>query len=340
MNDESSNPGRSYFTLRELLVVATIIALGFAVLVPMIRSARQRSQRTECKNNLMYISLGIQKFHDIRREICPSYLTNDHTPAALPTGFATWPLLVRPFMDTGLHEDVHPAFPLDQPAPLPADHKRIVRETMSVWVCPSRRVPSGSFPNSPFAVGDYGNVSLAEASDEVIRAEPRTWDAAMLPSRVFSDSTVALYGFPPGNYRSMTNFSGVTDGLSNTIFIGEKAVHADRLGKDASYLGNAALPSHQDGTFYYGRGGKPANLAQPGEMAFWSRRLAPAHAGERLLPAKARLENPDNRFGGWHEGVTLFLMGDGQVKALSNDTSSLVLQRLGSRNDGQKVDLP
>ena len=46
------------------------------------------------------------------------------------------------------------------------------------------------------------------------------------------------------------------------------------------------------------------------------------------------LEDPRNRFGGWHPDVTLFLFGDGSVKAISNDYSPNVLQRLGSRNDG------
>ena len=40
MNDDLSNAGRRYFTLRELLVVTAVIALGFAVLIPMMRFVR------------------------------------------------------------------------------------------------------------------------------------------------------------------------------------------------------------------------------------------------------------------------------------------------------------
>jgi hypothetical protein len=171
----------------------------------------------------------------------------------------------------------------------------------------------------------------------------------MLPSRAFNATTAPnlapLGGFAPGalggrEYRSMTSFASIIDGLSFTAFMGEKAVHRDRLGGTAADLPRKALPSEQDGTFYYGRGGDPADLIAPGAMAYWSRRLAPARTGERLLPARPRLEDPNNRFGVWHEGVTLFLIGDGSVRFVSNETQAIVLQRLGCRNDGVKIELP
>jgi hypothetical protein len=68
--------------------------------------------------------------------------------------------------------------------------------------------------------------------------------------------------------------------------------------------------------------------------------LAPARPGDRLIEDKPRLADPNNRFGGWHPGVTMFLMGDGSAKAVNNDTATVVLQRLGCRNDGQKLELP
>jgi hypothetical protein len=75
-------------------------------------------------------------------------------------------------------------------------------------------------------------------------------------------------------------------------------------------------------------------------MAFWSRRLAPAISTERVLPLKPRLEDPRNRFGSWHPGVTMFALGDGSTRAINNAASLVVLQRLGCRNDGQVVDPP
>ena len=82
-----------------------------------------------------------------------------------------------------------------------------------------------------------------------------------------------------------------------------------------------------------------ADLRAPGAIAYWSRRLAPVPGMEPLLPKKPRTEDPANRFGGWHPGVTLFLMGDGSVRAMNNDTNPYVLQCLGSRNDGSRLNL-
>src|SRR5688572_5468389 len=98
---QSTTEGRRYFTLRELLALVTIIALGFAVLVPVIRKSRETHYRTECTNNLKQIGLGIQNFHDIRQEICPSYVTDDHSPRAVLNGFPTWAVLALPFMESG-----------------------------------------------------------------------------------------------------------------------------------------------------------------------------------------------------------------------------------------------
>lgn len=339
-------PSRS-FTLRDLLIAVAVIALGFALLVPLLRKSRESAHRTDCMNNVKQMGLGIQNFHDIRQEIAPSYLTDDHSARAIPNGFITWPLLIVPFMESSnIYDLIDVGVPLDQPPPRPpSDHSIVVTTTIETYLCPTRRAaPASTLGPTPVSVGDYANVSLADAVvGNVDRGVPRRWDAAMLPTRAFNASTTAntveLNGFEPNTmggreFRSMTNFASITDGLTYTVFIGEKAVHQGRLGHAD------VLPGQQDGSFYFGRGGNPADLVAPGAMAFWSRRLAPDRAGERLIEEKPRLEDPNNRFGGWHPGVTLFLMGDGSAKAVSNDTATLVLQRLGCRNDGHKEELP
>jgi len=52
------------YTLRELLVVVTIIAALLALIAPAIKSARERSRRTQCSNNLKNTVLGLQNYHD------------------------------------------------------------------------------------------------------------------------------------------------------------------------------------------------------------------------------------------------------------------------------------
>jgi hypothetical protein len=347
MMDEPA-PGRIRFTMRELLALVALVAVGLAVIVPFMQREREEARRVQCSNNLKQIGLGIQNFHDIRQEIPPSYLTDDQSSATLPGGYVTWPILfIWALESNGFYDLVDVRVTLDRAATAPSDHA-LVRATSipGAYFCPTRRTRPQLTVNGECAVGDYANISRADLGPNVMPSQPRTWDAAMLPSKVFNTSQaidgVTINGIllGPGDYRSMTNFASILDGLSNTAFIGEKAIHRDRLGGDRTNFANTVKAGQQDGTFYYGRGGNPADLIEPGEMAYWSRRLVPAHAADRLLPVKPRLEDPRNRFGGWHAGVTLFVLGDGSVRAVNNATSTLALQRLGCRNDRQTFDLP
>ncbi len=347
MEGEPAIEQRGRFTWRELLVLLSIAALLIAALIPSILNGIEAARRTSCNGNLKQTGLGIQNFHDIRREICPSYLTDDHSPAALPRGYANWPVLLMPYIEQlNVYELVDVSVPLDQRAEPPADHATAVATGLMTYFCYTRRTTW----HGPFAVGDYACVSLSEAAPgKVDRTRPRTWDGAMVPCRVFNASKSrneqSLSDFEPGTlapreFRSLTTFNSIVDGLSNTAFVGEKAIRAGRLGGHGTDLARNALPSEQDGPYYYGRGGNPADLAAPGAMAWWSRRLAPQNPAERLIALSPREEDPNNRFGSWHPGITLFLLGDGSVRQVHNATSTVILQRLGCRNDRQEFHLP
>jgi hypothetical protein len=123
-------------------------------------------------------------------------------------------------------------------------------------------------------------------------------------------------------------------------------VHQDRLGQWSFSGGD------QDGTYYYGDGvgiQSASATTMPGQIAAFSRRLSQANAAERIIALRpmgmrpflaSSPDNPNNRFGGWHPGVTLFVLGDGSVRIVSNATSSTALRRLGGRNDKLPFDLP
>ncbi len=311
------------FSLRDLAVFIAVVSLVLALFGPWVRTAREEARRSMCLGHLKAMALGIQNYHDIRQEIPPSYLTDDDTAAALPNDLMAWPILILPFMEqNGFEGD--PSIPLTQepPSATGTPHKDYRLTSIETYFCPTRREPPALTADGNCAVGDYACVSIAGLTASS-RDDPRKWDAAMLPCR----------SLQPREFRSMTTFADVIDGLSHTAFVGEKAVHRDRLGGNRGNFAWTTRASEQDGTFYYGKGGNLSDLNAPGAIAYWSRRLAPVHGRERLLAAKP-MENPSNRFGGWHHGnVTLFLMGDASIRPVSNDTETVVLQRLGCRND-------
>jgi hypothetical protein len=49
--------------------------------------------------------------------------------------------------------------------------------------------------------------------------------------------------------------------------------------------------------------------------------------------------NTGNRFGSWHPGICLFVMGDGSVRPIQPAINTQTLGYLAQRDDGQVVQL-
>lgn len=56
------NPGRRGFTLLEVLMVSTVIAILVAITLPALGSARKKAQRTSCGAQLHELGIGIQAY--------------------------------------------------------------------------------------------------------------------------------------------------------------------------------------------------------------------------------------------------------------------------------------
>ena len=111
--------------------------------------------------------------------------------------------------------------------------------------------------------------------------------------------------------QSLTRFGNIPDGLSNTIFFGEKHVP----------LGQFGVGDFGDCSIYNGDTGKCANRA----------------AGRSNPVALGPTDVYKTNFGSYHAGICQFALGDGSVRAVPVSINTAILALLADRDDGQVI---
>jgi prepilin-type N-terminal cleavage/methylation domain-containing protein len=127
MNRLTASLRRTGFTLMELLVVLSIIALLAGLMLPAIQKARESANRTACSSNLKQIGLAMHLYHDAHKTLPPSFSKNG--PDA-----TTWCVLILPFLEQG---DLYRQWDLSKSY---YDQADAVRQTpVATYFCPTRR---------------------------------------------------------------------------------------------------------------------------------------------------------------------------------------------------------
>jgi prepilin-type N-terminal cleavage/methylation domain-containing protein/prepilin-type processing-associated H-X9-DG protein len=329
----TSRGKRAGFTLIELLVVIAIIAVLIGLLLPAVQKVRAAAARIQCANNLKQLGLAFHNYHDS---------TNALPPDRIAMNWPTWAVLVLPYIEQDnvyklwnlqkrYYEQNGPTGSVNDPCPI----------NIKTYFCPSRRstpsAPSVPMPKpSDLAAGavargggmsDYANCGGTNGSDGAL-IEGGNWVTS--PPGVNLD---ALTPLPPLgtlclSFQSQTNFASISDGLSNTLLIGEKYIFPADLpgnGTDGSVFSSG---NGQENTFRRFVGNNGAN---PPVI----RALVPSPAD----PGRDAHGNQwaDKAFGSWHPGVCQFVFCDGSVKAIPVTININTLQLLGVRNDGQVI---
>ncbi|NQV27352.1 MAG: DUF1559 domain-containing protein [Rhodopirellula sp.] len=241
------------FTLIELLVVIAIIAILVSLLLPAVQQAREAARRSQCRNNLKQLGLSLHNYHDTHSVLPAGYYsfgtTTGSGPAWANIDSVTWDAapgwgwgtMILPFMDQApLYEGLQIDSPLWAPA-----NALLIRSKVSAFLCPSvsgaydEFVVTDSFGN-PLGVG-AGPVVLGRSHYVASHGQEECWSArsgSALTANIFTDiytgttTTVTVNGDTsrvsdgPFHRNSRIRFRDVTDGLSNTIFLGE---HSSKL---------------------------------------------------------------------------------------------------------------
>jgi prepilin-type N-terminal cleavage/methylation domain-containing protein/prepilin-type processing-associated H-X9-DG protein len=214
-----SLPGRRGFTLIELLVVIAILAVLLALLLPAVQRVREAANRGLCGNHLKQMGLACHAYHDTQGAFPPG-----GTSTGADQG--SWLVYLLPYLEQeSLYRQIR-SFPT-----IPA--------AVTAGVLP-QKLPSGRCPSDPWDPGDpaYANYvgSVGPQCDSAPLGPPDVGSCGYEPFAVYCDQPAWGYTasadhgdtgdaaqvrgvFSRGGAR--ITMAGVTDGLSNTLLLGE-----------------------------------------------------------------------------------------------------------------------
>ncbi len=296
---------RRGFTLIELLVVIAIIAVLIALLLPAVQAAREAARRAQCVNNFKQIGLSLFNYESAQQVLPPGYVSAfDASGNDIGTGWG-WASMMLPQMEqTPVFSAINFSLNIETPANLTA---RLI--TVNSFLCPSDRVD----PYWP------------AVSRNLLTGAPLSTICNIAPSNYVGVSGVSEPG-PDGEglffRNSRVALRDITDGLSNTLAVGERS----------HFLGAATWTGSVTGALLYdGDGdmvGTPSLEFGPGMIL--------GHTGEGAGPGANRSE--PNQFYSLHYGRGCnFLFADGHVAWLKSTMNYTTYRSLSTRNGGEVV---
>ncbi len=287
------------FTLIELLVVIAIIAVLIALLLPAVQQAREAARRTTCKNNLMQISLAIQNY-EMAFEVLPAGVFNQTGPINNePVGYHMgWLPQIMPFLEqqilyrsTDFKQSIYAQ-----------ENQQVRKAPVPVLWCPSDP-KHGKLTKSK----DENNIEIYQTNYAAC------YNSVDAPIDVANTGVMFL--------NSSISYDQITDGSSNTIFIGEQLFDDSDLGWMSGTRASLRNTSSINASYPETGGGNDSHVQSAAE--------------ENTQPVDPLLKV--GGFGSYHLGGANFGFGDGRVIFLSENTDTSLFEQLGNRADGKLI---
>lgn len=294
------------FTLIELLVVIAIIAILIALLLPAVQQAREAARRSSCKNNMKQLALALHNYEATFGLLPPGYLHKPGPGGSLANhmGFA-WGTLILPQLEQtnlGTQFDFNtPVFDAVNLAPR--------EQHLTVFLCPS----------DPFSEGNF--VVRDDSVTPVERYATASYAANWGPSTAavnLDDTPLQSQGVFYRN--SSTRFRDVTDGLSNTLFLGERTngpINGSSTAGGHSFFETAWSAAVREITDFGD---------DHGHMVLFETQFRPN-----------QVDGDDKGLSAPHDGICQFALGDGSVRSISENIDAGIYNALGTRSGGEVI---
>ena len=306
----SRSSARKGFTLIELLVVIAIIAVLIALLLPAVQQAREAARRSQCQNNLKQIGLAFHNFQDVKGQLPNGARDGRETDPldsccnSLEVRGWSWLYHITPFIEQKNIYELGEEDPSD-PAVYANSTILVAQQMIPIYNCPTRRAPTAYGVGKRYRYDYAGNAGMRNGDVRRDGGSGRTSGVV-----IQTDA-------------HKITIEQIRDGSSNTIMVGEKAMHPEFLGNNGGDNENWNNPGWDEDIIRYG--GKVISGVLEGYPPIPDSQVT---ASSGYWP---------DMFGSSHSGGSQFCMGDGSVRLIAFQIDRETFRRLSHRVDGQPV---